>query len=116
MFNFVYDGSHMTDPNDIDLNGFDFVINKWSMKKRKKFVPAQQFLHRSGTLFTRLLRDTRGSAIIIIYLNQRHIQKDEQLLRCARTIFHNMKQYIAEECKTAGTQQNGFQQETAACP
>lgn len=103
IFNFVYDGNHMTDPNDIDLNGFDFVINKWSMKKRKKFVPAQQYLHRTGTLFARLLRDTRGSAIIIIYLNQRHIEKDEQLLSCARAVFHNMEQYIAEVCKKVST-------------
>jgi len=102
IFNFVPDGNHMTDPNEIDcMDGFDFVINKWSMKKRKKFVLAQQYLHRTGTLFTRLLRDTRGSAIIIIYLNQRHIAKDGQLLQCARVVFHNMEQYIAKVCKKA---------------
>ena len=101
-FNFVYDGNHLSDPNEIDfLDGFDFVVNKWSIKKRKKFVPARQYLHRSGTLFTRLLRDTRGSAVIIIYLNQRHIAGDQQLLQCARMVFHGIEGYIAEVCKEA---------------
>jgi len=104
IFNFVYDGDHESDPNEIDcLDGFDFEINKYSIKKKiKKFVPARQYLHRTGTLFTRLLRDTRGSAIIIIYLNQRHIAKDEQLLQCARTVFVRVEQFIADTCKKAG--------------
>lgn len=99
--NFVYDGHHMSDPNEIDcLDGFDFVVNKWSIKKRKKFVPARQYLHRSGALFARLLRDTKGRAIIIIYLNQRHIGGDSQLLQCARTVFHSLEKFISETCKT----------------
>jgi len=101
-FNFVYDGDHMSDPNEIDcLDGFVFDVNKWSMKERKKFVPARQYVHRSGTIFARLLRDTRGSAIIFMYLNQRHITGDEQLLHCARAVFHSVEQYIAEACKNA---------------
>ena len=48
-FGFVFDGSHMSDPNELDnLDGFDFAVNKWSIKKRKKLVPANQYLHRSG--------------------------------------------------------------------
>ena len=48
-FGFVYDDSHMSDPNELDnLDGFDFAVNKWSIKKRKKLVPANQYLHRSG--------------------------------------------------------------------
>ena len=102
-FNFVYDGNHMSDPNEIeDLDGFDFIVNKWSIKKRKKFVPARQYLHRTGTLFMRLLRDTRGCAIVIIYLNQRHIAGDMQLLQCARAIFHAVEQYINKVCSDAG--------------
>lgn len=101
-FNFVYDGNHMSDPNEIDsLDGFDFVVNKWSMKKKKKFVPAKQYFHRTGTLFTRLLRDTKGGAIIIIYLNQKHIAGDEQLLQGARTVFRNLEKYMAEVCEKA---------------
>jgi len=103
IFNFVFDGIHMSDPNEIpDVDSFHFVVNKWSIKKRKKFIPARQYLHRTGTLFTRLIRDTKGSAIIIVYLNNRHIAKDEQLLQCARTVFQRMEQYIADVCKKAG--------------
>lgn len=102
-FDFVYDGTHMSDPNEIDsLDGFDFAINKWSIKKRKKFVPARQYLHRSGVLFMRLLRDARGCAIIITYLNSRHISGDEEQLQSARIIYYNVDQYIMEVCKRAG--------------
>lgn len=104
-FDFVYDGNHMSDPNEVGcLDGFDFVANKWSiMKEKKEFVPARQYLHRTtGTLFTRFVRDTRGSAIIIIYLNKRHIAGDERLLQSGRTVFHRIEQYISEVCKEAG--------------
>ena len=102
-FNFVYDGSHMSDPNEIDcLDGFDFERNKYSIKKKKKAVPARQYLHRTGTLFMRLLRDTRGRGIIITYLNQRHIAGDDEQLNHARATFYSIEQYITEVCKKAG--------------
>ncbi len=102
-FDFVYDGNHMSDPNDIEsLDSFDFVANKWSSKEKKEIVVGRQYLHRTGTLFLRFLRDTRGCAIIIIYLNQRHIVGDERLLMSARAVFHRVEQYIAEVCKESG--------------
>ena len=71
----------MSDPNEIDsLEGFDFAINKWSIKKRKKFVPA----------------------MIITYLNSRHISGDEEQLQSARIIYYNVDQYITDVCKTSG--------------
>mmetsp|Transcript_8359 Transcript_8359/g.17809 ORF Transcript_8359/g.17809 Transcript_8359/m.17809 type:complete len:2336 (+) Transcript_8359:221-7228(+) len=99
-FDFVYDGNHMSDPNEIDcIDGFDFVVNKWSIKKRKKFVPARQYFHRSGTLFARFVRDARGCAIVILYLNQRHNGGDEQLLDTARSVFNNVEEFIVNECE-----------------
>jgi len=98
-FDFVSDGIHMADPNELVdcLDGFDFIVNRWSMNKRKKFVPAKQYLHRTGTLFIRLLRDAQGKAIVIIYLNNLHIAGDAQLLECARIIFNDVEHYITEE-------------------
>ena len=103
-FDFVYDGSHLADPNElIDcLDGFDFTVNRWSMNKRKKFVPAKQYLHRTGTLFMRLVRDSQGKAIVISYLNNRHIAGDQQLLDCARAIFVEIEQFITAECEKTG--------------
>jgi hypothetical protein len=66
------------------------------MKKRAEFTKAQQYLNRNGTLFVRLLRDTEGSAVIIFFLNQRHILGDEQLLQSAREAFHRLEQFIEE--------------------
>ena len=93
----------MSDPNEIDcLDGFDFAVNKWSIKKRKKLVPARQYLHRTGTLFMRLLRDRQGCAIITTYLNQRHIAGDQEQLHSARMVFYSIEHYIAEVCQKAG--------------
>jgi hypothetical protein len=94
-FSFVYDGSHMSDPNELDgLDGFDFAINKWSIKKRKKFVPANQYLHRSGTLFIRLVRDSKGCCILIAYLNTRHVSGDDNLRSLARRIYREVEAFI----------------------
>lgn len=103
-FDFIYDDSHMADPNELVdyLDGFDFIVNRWSMSKKKKFVPAKQYLHRTGTLFIRLLRDAQGKAIVIIYLNNLHIAGDSQLLECARSIFIDIELFITAECKKAG--------------
>ena len=97
-FDFVYDDSHMADPNELVdcLDGFDFVVNRWSMKKRKKFVPAKQYLHRTGILFVRLLRDAQGKAIVIIYLNNLHIAGDPNLVNQARTVFNEIEHFINE--------------------
>lgn len=94
-FGFVYDGKHMSDPNELDgLDGFDFAVNKWSMKKRKKFVPANQYLHRSGTLFGRILRDQNEEAILITYLNTRFVSGNDELRSIARRAFQEVENFI----------------------
>lgn len=101
-FDFVYDGSHMSDPNELDnLDGFDFSVNKWSIKKRKKFVPANQYLHRSGTLFGRILRDQKESAILIMYLNTRYVSGDDELRSTARRAFRDIEGFIDNGGKSA---------------
>ena len=107
-FGFIYDDSHMADPNELVdcLDGFDFVVNRWSMNKRKKFVPAKQYLHRSGTLFVRLLRDAQGKAIVIIYLNNLQIAGDAQLMDCARTIFNDVEYFITEQARKVANAEN----------
>ena len=44
-FNFVYDGVHLSDPNEIDcLDGFKFTVNKWSIKKRNLYQLANTYI------------------------------------------------------------------------
>ena len=94
-FGFIYDGSHMSDPNELDsLDGFDFAVNKWSIKKRKKFVPSNQYLHRSGTLFGRILRDQKEAAIFIVYLNNRYISGDDELRSIAYGSFKKIQSFL----------------------
>lgn len=97
-FGFVFDGTHLSDPNEIEANvtleEFDFAVNKWSIKKRKKVVPANQYLHRSGTLFCRFLRDQKDAAILITFLNTRHSTSDE-LRSIARRSYHDVQTFIS---------------------
>jgi hypothetical protein len=103
-FGFVFDGCHMSDPNELDdLDEFDFAINKWSIKKRKKFVPANQFIARNGTLFARFLRDQKNAAILIVYLNTRYVSGKDELRRIARRSFQDVQTFIAT---TRGTWTN----------
>lgn len=95
-FGFVFDGYHMSDPNELDdLDEFDFAVNKWSIKRRKKFVPANQYLHRSGTLFGRFLRDQKSAAILIVYLNTRYVSGKDELRRIARRSFQDIQTFIS---------------------
>lgn len=95
-FGFVFDGCHMSDPNELDdLDEFDFAVNKWSIKRRKKFVPANQYLHRSGTIFGRFLRDQKSAAILIVYLNTRCVSGKDELRRIARRSFQDIQTFIS---------------------
>jgi hypothetical protein len=86
----------MSDPNELDdLDEFDFAVNKWSIKRRKKFVPANQYLHRSGTLFGRFLRDQKSAAILIVYLNTRYVSGKDELRRIARRSFQDIQTFIS---------------------
>lgn len=90
----------MSDPNELDnSDGFDFAVNKWSIKKRKKFVPSNQYLHRSGTLFGRILRDQKEAAIFIVYLNTRYISGDDELRVIARRSFKDIQHFILNTCE-----------------
>lgn len=95
-FGFVFDGVQMSDPNELEyLDEFDFAVNKWSIKKRKKFVPANQYLHRSGTFFGRILRDQKDAAILITYLNTRYVSGNYELRSIARRSFQDVQTFIS---------------------
>lgn len=56
---------------------------------------ARQFVHRSGTLFVRILTDSKGLAIVVVLGNYRYLltQKDDKLVSKHRAAFR-----ILQEC------------------
>lgn len=77
---YIHDGVFYTDALSAmecvhDSVGFDFG-KRWSMP------PAgRQFLHRSGTLFARIMNDRKGRAVIVIFGNHIYIHRDPTNLR-----------------------------------
>jgi len=77
---FLHDGVFFTDAisvADCETDGSDFHFGKrWSLP------PAgRQYMHRSGTLFARVVDDRNGLALVFIIINRRHIARDEINLR-----------------------------------
>jgi hypothetical protein len=73
-------------------NEFDFG--------RRLSTAARQFVHRSGTLFIRLLRDRRGWVIIIVIPNGAHIKKDEEpRQKVAKRTFKDLVQLVGSLSK-----------------
>lgn len=88
--NFVDDGVHMTEMNFLNCvdNAGDYHFG------RSKKIPARQFVHRSGTLFIRLIRDEKGLVILVGTDNRRLIGRDIELLKKARSAFLQIKDFV----------------------
>ena len=72
---FVNDGVFYTQTKPIlecIENGDEFDFG------RRLSTAARQFVHRSGVLFVRLIRDRRGWVIAVVIPNGQHIKKDEE--------------------------------------
>jgi hypothetical protein len=88
--NFVDDGVHMTKMNFLKCidNAGDYHFGS-----RKK-ISARQFVHRSGTLFIRLIRDEKGLVILAGADNRRLIGRDIELLKTARSAFRQIEDFV----------------------
>ena len=90
---FVNDGVFYTQTKPIlecieNGDAFDFG--------RRLSTAARQFVHRSGTLFVRLIRDRHGWVIVVVIPNGMYIKKDEDKLEgIARTVFRDLVQLVA---------------------
>ena len=79
------------------------VEKTFDIKVSEKRVYARQYIHRSGTLFVRLLRDINQSITFVFLENRMHIGNSSQMQAQARTIFGNvMAQLTApEDCQSS---------------
>ncbi|CAB9514153.1 GATOR complex protein DEPDC5 [Seminavis robusta] len=89
---FINDGVFYTQTRPILQcieNGAEFDFG------RRLSTAARQFVHRSGTLFVRLIRDRRGWVICVVIPNGSHIKKDEDKReRIAKSTFKDLVQLI----------------------
>jgi hypothetical protein len=96
-FNFCNDGKYPVFPKDAEkIFGVKVAIDKRGSAWKR--VLAQQYIHRSGTLFVRLLRDIEQQSMTFIFIeNRRLIGNSNKLLDSARNIFKEIKQFISEQ-------------------
>jgi len=95
-FRFCNDGKYPVFAKDAEkIFGVKLTVNgRGSAWKR---ALAQQYIHRSGTLFVRLLHDIQQQSVTFIFIeNRRLIGNSNQMLDSARHIFREVKQFISD--------------------
>ena len=86
---FVHDGVFYTDAKSIlkciKFDEFDLGTRRWTSS-----VLGRQFVHRSGTLFVRLLSDQHGHTMVVATGNYSYVAKDRQRQTAAQDAFENL--------------------------
>ena len=90
---YIHDGVFFTDARSVkecleNGNRFDFG-RRWSRQ------PAgRQYVHRSGTLFVRLLPDLKGKLIVIVLGNYLYMSREPRLLPVLQQVFQALSKCI----------------------
>lgn len=70
------------------------TADEYEFAGRRKRVAARQFVHRSGTLFIRLIRDDSGRAILVGIENRMLIGKDSKQREISRAAFRQVEAFL----------------------
>lgn len=93
--NFVDDGIHMTEPSFMkcveNIDEFKFPLSRMGNPRN---IPARQYVHRSGSLFIRLLRDEKGLVILVGLENTKQIKTDKDIRNIAASVFQDVSAYV----------------------
>jgi hypothetical protein len=97
-FRFCDDGKYHVFPKDAEkIFGVKLAVN--SRGSAWKRVLVQQYIHRTGTLFVRLLHDIQQQSVTFIFIeNRRLIGNSKQMLDSTRCIFREIKKFITDFC------------------
>ena len=88
---FVDDGIHLTEKSFLEcIDNAD----EYQFGRRRKRVGARQFVHRSGTLFFRLIRDENGRVILVGIENRRLTGSNNHQREISRSAFRQIEDYI----------------------
>lgn len=86
---FIHDGVFYTDAKPIlkciKFDEFDLGTRRWTSS-----ILGRQFVHRSGTLFIRLLSDQHGRTMVVATGNYSYIAKDKQRQTTAQDAFKGL--------------------------
>lgn len=88
---FVDDGINPTEKTFLDCihNADDFQFGR-----RRGRVSGRQFVHRSGTLFLRLIRDDNGRVILVGIENRKLIGNDSAQREASRLAFRQIEDFV----------------------
>ena len=93
---FVDDGVHFTDSQVLDCieDSKQYDFPKYRFTGKIKSILARQYVHRSGTLFIRSIRDRQGWAILAGIGNYRHASKENGFREKAKVILKSVTQLV----------------------
>lgn len=89
---YIHDGVFPTEASTIAEcieDGSDFKFRRYG-----KLPHARQFLHRSGTLFVRIVVDRQGWALIVVFANSRHIARDKSLHQNCCSVLRELRDLV----------------------
>lgn len=72
---------------------YQFPVSRFGRRRLK--APSKQYVHLSGTLFCRIVRDMKGRGIVIVYENRRYVSGNVELTKKARIVFRQLKDLLA---------------------
>lgn len=93
-FGFISDGKHRVHSADVEE-----TFSVWfpqDRRGRRRSTDAQQYLHRSGTLFVRILRDANHSTTFVFVENRPFVGCDHQLRDMVSRVFNDVQAFISE--------------------
>lgn len=89
---YIHDGVFPTEASTIAEcihGGSDFRFRRYG-----KLPPGRQFLHRSGTLFVRIMVDRQGWALIVAFPNNRVTSREQDLNLTCCTLLRELGELI----------------------
>jgi len=102
-FGFIDDGSVMMDPKELDgFNDYTFPVSKFRRIRKFSMFPSKQVVHKTGTIFVRVVRDEKGWGIFILHENRRYICNDDDLQRQARGVISEFRHYFSSVTGSVG--------------
>ena len=72
---------------------YQFPVSRFGRRRLK--APSKQYVHLSGTLFCRIVRDMKGRGIMIVYENRRYVSGNVELTKKARLAFGRLNGLLA---------------------
>ena len=84
---YLHDGVFYTDAQAIkDCIPSDYEFGRrWS-----RTIAGRQFVHRSGTLFVRILTEVKGRALVVVFNNYNYLSREENAKRICQEVFTSL--------------------------